>query len=715
RISFKGITMKSKKLLIIMLIALIALVALVGCNSNKVDYDTEIVVNGGFENFHVQDSDTVADNWTIAQGTTEYLPRNESQTSEYNSALGKRYLRLNPSSSGFHYVSQKVRLEKNAIYRLSAYMKVDSVSSTAGVFINGAVETVGVVSSVSTSEWTQVSQYFTSTVSGEVELLAAIGTESVNGTGDVSFDNISIQKVESAPDDEEVVILRMKEGYDMADGGSITFVVMFTLISAGILVGMFFMIKSILQNKVGMHPNDGVTGGDKFLNAMTGNTAKFIYVLLVAFVVRFITVLATAEGNAITDAMVNLAKGVADNGILSYYSGYVYDSQGVVWLMGVLGYLGKALNMEDVGYSILVRMPMMIADLTICYMLFSCAAKYQNERMATTYGFIYAILPVFFVFGSLYGSVHVIAMAFLVAMALSMLQKKYVSTGIFYTLALFFSNYALILLPVILLYQIYAIATDKSSIVKNAVTMAGCFVVFYLLSLPLCWSEVAKGDVLCVFSRMYSFFASANSKLSDNAFNLYAIFAAGGKIRPDNLFLDICNWLFVIAMSAYVVYHYIRTANRLDLVLLSGVMLVAYGAIGAQGNIDVLPMGLALILMYLIITPDIRLYIVGGSIATLSFLNMAQLLSRSGFISGVDNAAMLDFEGKNAFLIIFSILTVLATFYLLYVATDVTLASNIKLIEKERDISDGAKEEESVTSDVKPQKTNSKKKAKKAR
>ncbi|MDE5756010.1 MAG: hypothetical protein K2I23_02875, partial [Clostridia bacterium] len=693
------------------LIAIIALVALVGCSKGKVDYDSEIIVNGGFENYNSQDK--IADGWTIKSGTTVNWVRNDSQASEYNSSLGKNYLRLNPSSSGFNYISQKVRLEKNGLYKLTAYMKVDSVSTSAGVYINGAVDTVGAVATVTTDGWKEYTQYFTSAVKGEVEILVAIGTESINGTGNVYFDNISLQKVESAPDDEEIVILRMKEGYDMADGGSIAFVVLLTLISAGIIVGMFFMIKSILQNKVGMHPNDGATGADKFLNAMTGNTAKFIYVLLVAFVVRFITVLATAEGNSITDAMVTLAKGVADKGFLSYYANYVYDSQGVVWLMGILGYLGKALNMEDVGYSILVRMPMMIADLTVCYMLFSCASKYQNERMATTYGFIYAILPVFFIFGSLYGSVQSIAIAFLVAMALSMLQKKYVSTGIFYTLALFFSNYALILLPVILLYQIYAIVTDKSSIVKTAVTMAACFVVFYLISLPLCWSEVAKGDVFCVFSKMYKFFVTANPKLSNNAFNLYAIFGAGGKVRPDNTFLEICNWLFVIAMSAYVVFHYIRTANRLDLVLLSGVMLVAYGTIGAQGNIDVLPMGLALILMYLIITPDIRLYIVGGGLATLSFLNMAQLLSRSGFISGVDNASLLDFEGKNAFLIIFSILAVLATFYLLYVATDMTLASNVKLIEKEKDISD-TKDESSATTDEKAKKTNSKKKAKKA-
>ncbi len=105
--------MKSKKLLIITLIALIALVALVGCNSNKVDYDSEIVVNGGFENYNSQEM--IADGWNIKSGTTVNWVRNDSQASEYDSALGKYYMRLNPSSSGFNYISQKVRLEKNAI------------------------------------------------------------------------------------------------------------------------------------------------------------------------------------------------------------------------------------------------------------------------------------------------------------------------------------------------------------------------------------------------------------------------------------------------------------------------------------------------------------------------------------------------------------------------------------------------------------------------
>ena len=704
--------MKSKKILIIMLIALIALVALVGCNNGKVDYDTEIVVNGGFENINSQNG---AADWSINPGTTVTWGTNNSQTSEYDSSLGKRYVRFNLSTSSFYYISQKVKLEKNALYKLTAYVKADSLSGSAGVFFKGSVDNVGISIQQTTDGWQEFTLYFTSAIKGDVELLVALGSEGGTGNGDISYDNISLQKVDGAPEDEDVAVLRMKNGYDMADGGSIAFVVLFTLISAGILVGMYFMIKSILQNKVGMRPNDGVTGGDKFLNAMTGSTARFIYVLLSAFIIRFIIVLATAEGNSIIGKMVTLAKGVSNSGFKSYYANQVYEPQGLVWLMGILGYIGKALNMEDVGYSILVRMPMMVADLAICYMIFSCAAKYQNERMATTYGFIYAILPVFFIFGSLYGSAQSIAMAFLVAMAIAMLQKKYISTGIFYTLALFFSNYALILLPVILLYQIYALVKDKSAILPTVITMVSCFVVFYLLSLPLCYSQVAKGDVFCVFTKMNQFFTVSNPRLSDNAFNLYSIFAAGNKIRPNNVLLNLCNWLFVIAMSAYVVYHYIKTANRLDLVLLSGVMLVAYSVLGAQGNVETLPMGLVLILIYLIITPDIRLYIGTSALATLSFLNIAQLLSRSGFITGVDNASLLNFGRKDAFMIIFSILTVAAVFYLLYVAVDMTLASNVLLIEKERDISDEAQEETKPQPESVSTVSNSKKKSKKSK
>ena len=675
-----------KKFIIVLLIAVVALVALVGCN--KVQPDTEILVNGDFEKYDSENS--IAEGWSINPGSTANWSNNSNDgSSEYNSALGKRYFAL--KSSGYHFIYQTVKLEKNATYKISAYINAVNLTGTAGVYFSGAVDTVGAIVKEKTDGWQQVEQYFTSTVSGEVTLIAAVGTEqaSTSGTTDVRFDNISLQKVDGVGDDVEVAILRMSEGYTMSDGGSITFVILFTLLSVGICVGMFFILRGVIQNKVGLHPNDGSGKGDKFLNAMTSHTASFIYILLAAFAVRFIVVLASAEGNDLIANWITMSKEIASKGFLSFYDNSFNEPQGVIWLLGILGYIAQGLGMSDVGYSILLRMPAVIADLMICYMIYSCASKYQNDRTATVYGFIYAILPIFFIFGSLYGSIQSIAIAFLVAMALSMLNKKYVSTGIFYTLALMFSNYALILLPVILLYQIYGLVTDKSSIAKTTITMASCFVVFYLLSLPLCWNGVASGNVLMVYRKIYAFFEVSNPLLSDNTFNLYAIFAAGSRTRSNNVIFNIGNWLFVIGMSAYVVYHYIKTANRLDLVLLSAMMFIAYSALGTQSTLDIMPIGLVLMLIYIIITPDVRLYIATSLLAAFSFLNIAQLLSRSGFIRGVDNASWLDFEDKNAFMIIFSILTVATVFYMLYVVCDITLNSYIKPIAKENSANEG--------------------------
>ncbi|MDE5991335.1 MAG: carbohydrate binding domain-containing protein [Clostridia bacterium] len=675
----------NKKIIIVLLIAALALVALVGCN--RVGLDTEIVVNGDFENYDSENS--VAEGWSINPGTTaNWSPNTNDGSSEYNSALGKRYFSLR--SSGYNYIYQTVKLEKNATYRLSAYINAVSLTGTAGVYFAGSIDTIGAVVTEPTEGWQQVEQYFTSAVGGEVTLVAAVGRAdaSSSGTTDVRFDNISLQKVDGVADDVDVAILRMSEGYTMSDGGSITFVILFTLISLGICVGMFFILRGVIQNKVGLHPNDGTGKGDKFLNAMTSHTASFIYVLLTAFVVRFIVVLASAEGNDIVANWTALAKEIASKGFISFYDNSFNDPQGVIWVLGILGYIAQGLGLGDLGYSIILRLPMVIADLMVCYMIYSCASKYQNDRTATVYGFIYAILPVFFIFGTLYGSIQSIAIAFIVAMALSMLNKKYVSTGIFYTLALMFSNYALILLPVVLLYQIYGLVTDKSSVVKTTVTMASCFVVYYLLSLPLCWNGVSSGNVLMVFRKIYAFFEVSNPLLSDNTFNLYAIFAAGSRTRADNVIFNLGNWLFVIGMSAYVVYHYIKTANRLDLILLSAMMFIAYSALGTQSTLDIMPIGLVLMLIYLIITPDVRLYIGTSLLSAFSFLNIAQLLSRSGFIRGVDNAGLLDFEDKNAFMIIFSILAVATVFYMLYVVCDITLNSYVKPIAKENAAND---------------------------
>ena len=184
------------------------------------------------------------------------------------------------------------------------------------------------------------------------------------------------------------------------------------------------------------------------------------------------------------------------------------------------------------------------------------------------------------------------------------------------------------------------------------------------------FASVKNGDVFVYFARIYDFFEN-NSFLSTDSFNLYAIFGAAN-LKTRSTLVEVFNWLFVAAMSAWPIFVYYKNRNRLDLILNSGLMLIAYAIIGAGSTIDILPLGLILLLMYITIVPEARLFVCYGVLATLSFMNVAQLASQSGYISNVSGATYTPFVNNNAFIIVFSIFAVLAFFYLIYVSIDVT-------------------------------------------
>ena len=169
---------------------------------------------------------------------------------------------------------------------------------------------------------------------------------------------------------------------------------------------------------------------------------------------------------------------------------------------------------------------------------------------------------------------------------------------------------------------------------------------------------------------MYQFFKDS-AYLSTDSFNLYAVFGAANTKTRSTL-IEVFNWLFVIGMSAWPIYVYIKNQNRLDLILNMGLMFIAYALIGACSTVVILPIGLVLLLVYIAFVPDARLFFCYSILATLSFMNVAQLASQSGYISNVTGATYTAFLHNSAFLIIFSIFAVIALFYLIYVSIDVS-------------------------------------------
>ena len=87
-------------------------------------------------------------------------------------------------------------------------------------------------------------------------------------------------------------------------------------------------------------------------------------------------------------------------------------------------------------------------------------------------------------------------------------------------------------------------------------------------------------------------------------------------------------------------------------------------------------MSLALLVVYTMISGEKRAYIALGGLSVLTFLNVGQLMNQSNFVSYNTTGTLVTFESLDAFLIFFSVITVL--FVLFYGYLSYSICNNSK-------------------------------------
>ncbi len=661
----------NKKIIIAILIIAVMACLLVGCSDDK---SVTIVDNGSFD--AVSETTGYVLGWKKSTGSTNVtFPRNRVGENGYDPQLGTRYVYIDRDSStnAGEYVFQTVALKSGKTYKLSATIKVNSITPSDDIGARvGFVEDsrfIGINVSQTTSEWQTFSVYFKVAKSGDYTLCATLGSANKYVSGKVGFDNIDISIVDQVEEGAVVGKVTIDSMRDLSDGGSIAFVVLLALAVVAIFAAAYILLKKSMTPPT-IDPNG--EGLNKVATALSSNFAIFLYVLAGAFAVRFIVLLTTYGYDPMLGQMSSLAKYISETGFVSSMSANTGINQpvGIYYFVAVFAKLADAIGIEagSLGYSILLRMPSLIADIVICYMIYTLGQKYGSEKQGAIFASIYAFVPLFFTYGVMYCSWQPVAVALLIATFSAMLQKKYVWCSVWYTLALTLSNYALLLLPIILVFEIYAIVVDEKHRLSIVVTMLVCLAGFFVLSIAPCYAEIANGNVLFVFKKMFTFFKT-KALLSDNSFNLYAIFGAGN-LKSRNTLLEVGNWLFVITMGAASAVAYVKKHNRLDLLLLSSAIVTAYATLGAGSSAEILPIALVLLVVYLAINPEKRLYGILAGLSLLSFVNIAQLLSINGVVSGTQGDTTYSFASNGAFFIVFSVLSVLLTFYYVYVCID---------------------------------------------
>lgn len=657
-----------KTFIAIIAIALIVVTAfaLVACTGNAV------IKNASFDEFNSTDEVYTADellNWKFTQGENSATRKVEfpliaQGSDESKELVTNRYLSMKISASrSFINLSQKVNLKAKQSYALSFSV---NIPSSISVQSNGYGAFIGFEEDINfkfanytskTSGWERKTVYFNTDASGTYTLLVGLGRNGTAGaTGEVQFDNIKIEAINDLPAEALAGTLSGETG--SAKGGIIAYVIIFLLLTIIMLIGAY-----LLHLRFKYKHEFGIAEKSKWLSPLM----TFLYVMSGVFIIRFLILALTGGMSSEMAELGDVAFKISDKGMNNLYAtSNTTLPSGMLYWLSLVGVIANAVGLSSLsfGTSILIRLPNVLADIIVCYLLFLIVSKYRSDREGVVAAGIYGLLPTFFSFTALWGQSTSITLAFIIGMMYFMIEKRYVEVSGMFLGAMLFNNYAIILAPIVILYDIYYFIKEKTfkerlSIPLGAVAVV---VILYMLSLPFTINYVSDGNVFMVFKKIMADFAG-NTAVSNSAFGLYGMFGLGGAVST-TASMAITGIIMVIFLSLGA-WGYLMHRNRLDLILLSALSMILYSVFGIGARIEMMIIGIVLLMLYAFLREDRRVFGAFNVYAGLSFINIGAVLISSNIF--LDTNVYTALAGNNWLYILGSILTVLNTVYLLAV------------------------------------------------
>lgn len=683
--------MKKKilSLSVVVLVLVLALFAFTACNNADSEIGEELIVNGDFSTFN--ETEGKLEGWSTSTNSISYGRVQGSNDSGY-------YLYIdNGTSAKYNYLKQTVKVDTNEVYKVTVDVMINSrLGNKSGAYVTFLenVEYKFASHYEATNGFVTTTFYVRPKNTDYLTIALCLGTEESGCSGRVNFDNVSVQRIDKddVPQGYDIVDFRKAKTVNTnADASGTAFVVLLTLFSVAVLAAAYIVIKRIYSSKNALvdfgATNVGSSGASMLTNGKWYNNAWFIGTVLMlgAFAVRLIFMLTMYGMGSQMTSVLNLARTTlaAKDGVINYMSKFPSStySPGVIYILAVLGVATSKVDISVT--SILFRLINSIADMAVVGMIYFYGRKHVGNKLSTVYACLYAILPLSFIMGGINGGFESLLVALIVAAMILMVEKKYIATYFVMTLAVVLDLRAMAVAPIIVAYFVYMYIRDNDDMRKFTANRAkivfglvGCFVLAYIITIPIAINQIAAGDAF------YNFKAMAGQMryteyYTYNAFNLYGMVAMNGKSVVKGV--EILNLIFLLVLEAYVISLYFKNRNKQELILLASFTFAVIAVFTVKVNYTYLYLSLALGLIYTMVSGDRRMYAVMGGIATLGFLDIAQLMNQSGYVTNVATKTIMSYETTNPFYIAFCVITVLLIGYYAYVCYSIT--NNTKIVD----------------------------------
>ncbi len=666
--------------IVCILLLLSAVFAFSGCGEIVTsNYGDELIKNGSFE--------SELDNWNYSGSKVNFVPQICDHSISEVGQTNLKYVGMTVSS-GYAFLTQNVKVEPDAIYKVSVKMVIpEKITASVkdkpfeGAYI-GFAQNVDFVGKKSITEsktgWDYTYSFYFKTEYSEVTLQASIGAVEKASNGTVYLDDVSMVKVDptTVSMDDVKVLGRPNDGISG---------VLYIIFGAVIVLAIAVLAYRMISRHGYVNAGDNADNHGLLTRLLRKNWMIFV-VIAVALVARvllayFYTGYRTGM-NGLVDAGNKLVAGGLNT--LTSTSGDVLPLHAyILWAVASLTKLVGAT--AGSGLALLIaKLPSIICDVVTIIFIYKLAKKFIGQVGGIIAGSIYAVLPTILTATSVWGATDsIFAMCALLTFYFILNPnglgngKRYTGLFIFFVAGVLAKIEMLWLVPIVAGFLIYNFIKKSDSRKAIIIGTILSVVAFYALSLPCFIDYVTAGRVFYVWE-YYFRLITTGLKYALNNFGLYLIVGRNGVTVN-----DLSKWIslaFALLLFVFGLIIYFNKKSRLELILIGAFTLVAASTFSVDTTATSLVAGFTLLLAYAVISNERRVYGLAMIFALLGFLNSAYVLNALGSLIPLLQGNLVTYLAGDAFMIVMSVLQIIAVIYAGYLTYDVCVNDKLKQI-----------------------------------
>lgn len=553
---------------------------------------------------------------------------------------GSDWAKLRLKEQGHLLLAKRVDLKPETTYRITADIWADSAEGGAGINLNfyGQIAQTDAVYTTG-QQWKKLSLYVRTNVDDVQEyiLRVGLGSEDAPCKGTVYISAVNIQELSEQPAGETVyqLIGSLGAGVDLQAGDIIGNL-------AEKEVEPVYSAKNFNYNKIGtaLFAVIVMLAAYFLLSGRAGARIgeycrrNFAVILLVAVAVLYRVTIAKVEpghgsdmrcfkGWAISAYEGGLANFYTSGQFADYPPAYIYVLYVIGWLKDLLG-----LAYDSAAFTLLTRLPAILADIALGYVVYRIASKHIGKNLAAAAGALLLFSPLLILNSAAWGQVDSIFLLPLIGCIYYLQQKRHILASAYWMLALLLKPQALLVAPLIGVVVLLDLFGSRGEWKKKAGKVLGCIAAMSAVYLALALPMMGEQDVLYAIRRCLNT-AGSYDYASMNAFNFCALLGGNFVSQSALIFgvsfktLGISGIVLTILLVSFL---YWKRRERENLFLLSAILLGGIFTFGHMMHERYIILAIGLALLAALQKDNRRLLLSATVFCMIGFLNIYLVL-----------------------------------------------------------------------------------------